>query len=447
MFLCILALHGFVLTKLIFFPYPELFIYPYLTNSGLIPYKQIFDQHFPGLMFLPINLNNLGMTSKEVARIWLIVIVLLTQILIFVITQKIFSDFKKSLLACLLYLIWQPFLEGYVLWIDNFLPLFLLPAFYFTYTSLAKMRDKWNYFLAGLFLSLAILFKQMAIPLSAMVFLLFILYRSSPRSLFLYFLGVLPIPSLMVTYFFIINDLKEFFYWTVIFNLTTFAQYGRKLPTITGLIRIAGIYSPVVFLPLLKNPKLVITILVFILGSLSGDLARFDFVHFQTSLPFLVILSAGVFFKIINHSLLRWFLIAYAFMLSVWSVIFYQGHLGSKTMFFDLTTYQISDKIKHYSRPGEEIFILGPVPHLYQMSQTVPAGRIFVFQFPWFLRVTQNKFLLALMNNPPALIVNDRSVLIEGNPITGYASELEDYINLNYTIIDKVGSTEFLKKK
>ncbi len=58
--LFIILIHIFITFKLIFFPYPELFIYPYLTNHGLLPYKQILDQHFPGLMFLPINFNNLG---------------------------------------------------------------------------------------------------------------------------------------------------------------------------------------------------------------------------------------------------------------------------------------------------------------------------------------------------------------------------------------------------
>ena len=79
----ILLVHGLLLTKLIFFPYPELFIYPYLTNHGLLPYSQILDQHFPGLMFLPLNFDNLGMTSEVSARIWLISIVLITHILLF----------------------------------------------------------------------------------------------------------------------------------------------------------------------------------------------------------------------------------------------------------------------------------------------------------------------------------------------------------------------------
>ena len=81
----LIIIHVFILTKLIYFPYPELFIYPYLTNQGLKPYQQILDQHFPGLMFLPLNLDNLGMNTPEVARIWSISIVILAQVILFII--------------------------------------------------------------------------------------------------------------------------------------------------------------------------------------------------------------------------------------------------------------------------------------------------------------------------------------------------------------------------
>ncbi|MBI2086444.1 hypothetical protein HYT74_03830 [Candidatus Daviesbacteria bacterium] len=124
--LIIILAHIFILSKLIFFPYPELFVYPYLTNKGLLPYSQILDQHFPGLMFLPVNFDNLGMNDEVSARFWLFGIVFLTHVLLFLIS-KTYLGAKRALLVNFLYLIWQPFFEGWVLWIDNFLPLFLLP--------------------------------------------------------------------------------------------------------------------------------------------------------------------------------------------------------------------------------------------------------------------------------------------------------------------------------
>src|SRR3990170_6955059 len=91
----ILLIHTLILTKLIFFPYPELFIYPYLTNHGLKPYTQILDQHFPGLMFLPVNFDNLGVNDEYIARIWLIAVVVITQLLLFLISKEILKSNKK----------------------------------------------------------------------------------------------------------------------------------------------------------------------------------------------------------------------------------------------------------------------------------------------------------------------------------------------------------------
>ena len=157
----IIVIHNLILTKLIYFPYPELFIYPYLTNHGLKPYAQILDQHFPGLLFLPINFDNLGMTTPQSARIWSIAIVVLVQLMLFILGSHILKSKWKALIVNLLYLIWQPFFEGWVLWIDSFLPILLLPAFY----ALLKRR----FLLTGLFLGIGIVFKQVLIPLSVFI--------------------------------------------------------------------------------------------------------------------------------------------------------------------------------------------------------------------------------------------------------------------------------------
>lgn len=436
----IICIHAFILTKLIFFPYPELFIYPYLTNQGLAPYSQIFDQHFPGLMFLPVNFDNLGMTTPEVARIWSIAIVLIIHLMLFFIAVEIFRNKTKALLVNVLFLIWQPFFEGWVLWIDSFLPLILLPAFYFLY--------KRKIFLTGLFLGIGIIWKQTTIPLAVLV-LIYIFWETRNLKISLKYLTGLFIPvGFVIVYLISIGVFADFWFWTVVFNLTTFAKFGIKAPFFTGLVRVAAVYSPVLLLPFIKDlKKLAVILFIFILGSLSGDFARFDFVHFQPSLPFVLLATAAVFSKIWNFKLMRFGILGYAAVAIWWQSIFYQGHILDKVMFFDNETYQIAQKIRQNSLPKEEIFLLGPVPHLYQLSGTIPAGKIFVFQFPWFLMETEDRFLKALEISPPKLILRDRTVVIEGQPITEYALRLQAYIDKNYVVFDNIGVTEFLKRR
>lgn len=436
----ILLIHISILSKLIFFPYPELFIYPYLTNHGLKPYQQILDQHFPGLMFLPINLNNLGMTTPEAARIWLISIVVLTQILLFLISRQIFKSDKKALFVNLLYLVWQPFFEGWVLWIDSFLPLILLPAFYFL--------QKERIFLTGLLLGIAIVFKQVLIPLSGLVLIYIIWEIREIRKMGKYLVGLsLPV-ALMLSYLLSIGVLKDFWYWTVIFNLTVFAKYGGKeVPTLAHLSRVAVVFGASLFALFSKEKKIVYTLLIFLMGSLAGVFARFDFVHFQPALPFAILATVYGLGRLWELGKLKVWWVGYIVVLVIWLSIFYKGHLGIKVLFFDSQTYQIASKIRQYTKPGEKIFIFGAVPHLYQMSNTLPAGDVFVFQFSWFLKVASDRVLQGIINDKPNLVVTDRTVIIEGQKIIDYAPLIDRYILQNYQPIDQVGTTVILRRK
>lgn len=435
----ILVAHAFILTKLQFFPYPELFIYPYLTNHGLKPYSQILDQHFPGLMFLPINFDNLGMNDEYSARIWLVTIVIITHILLFFVSREILKSNKKALAVNLLYLIWQPFFEGWVLWLDTFLPLFLLPAFYF------MLKNK--LFLTGLLLGLGIVFKQTVVPLAGLIFLYILWEKRKLESLVNYSVGISIPASLMLLYMTNIDVLNDFIYWTIIFNLTVFAQHGTSIPSTLGFItRIVFVYSMSLIAFLHKDRRQTIILAVFLLGSLVSIFDRADFVHLQPSLPFVIIATTLGLFSIKSKKLLTVLIFIYLFVTIWWLNIFYKGHLSDKIFFFDDQTKVLARKIKQYTDEGDKIFIFGGVPHLYQMTQTLPAGNIFVFQFPWFIKVAEERILDGLKVDKPNIIVSDRTVEIEDQKITGYAREIDQYIQRNYEVMDEVGTTSILRK-
>ncbi len=436
----IILAHAFLFTKLIYFPYPELFIYPYLTNHGLKPYSQILDQHFPGLMFLPINLDNLGMNTAESARRWSIGIIIFIHILLYLISYKILKSRSKALLVNCLFLLWNPFFEGWVLWIDSFLPLLLLPAFYFLYKN--------KLFICGFLIGTGIVFKQTMIPLS-LIILVFTFYRTKKFSFTLSYLIGLAIPILcMLLYFNRIGVLKDFWYWTVIFNLTTYAKYGTSISTSTGYItRILVTYLPSLLLFFHKDKKSVALIFIFLAGSLIGAFDRADFVHLQPSLPFVLLATVTGIFSIPRKNMLRVGLVAYIFITIWWQRVFYIGHLSNKIILFDSQTKLIAQKIRLYTKADEKIFIFGAPPHLYQMADRLPAGNIFVFQFPWFLQVAGDRILAGITYDNPKIIVSERTAEIEGMQIKEFAPNIDKYIQQNYQVIDKVGSTDIMSRK
>lgn len=436
----IIIIHSFIFTKLIYFPYPELFVYPYLTNHGLKPYSQIIDQHFPGLMFFPINLDNLGMTNAEIARIWSIIIVVIIHLMLFKIASEILKSKKKALLVNFLYLAWQPFFEGWVLWIDSFLPVILLPAFY----AFVKKRI----FITGLLLGIGVVFKQTLIPFS-LIIILYLLWEYRKIKPVTYFLLGLFIPiSGMFLYIFSIGALKDFLYWTIVFNLTVFARFGTSLPSSIGFVtRPILVYGASILLFFYKDKKIIWAVSIFLLGSLVGIFDRANFIHFQPSLPFALLATTLGIFSTRRNVAINLLIVGYLIIAIWWIAIFYKGHLSNKVLFFDQQTYALANKIKRYTRPGEKIFVFGAAPHLYQMSQTLPAGDVFVFQFPWFLQVAGDKILAGIKTDQPNIIVADQTVEIEGIKIIDFASQIDQYININYKKIDSVGTAEIMRRK
>lgn len=436
MLLLIIILHVFILSKLIFFPYPELFVYPYLTNHGLLPFKEILDQHFPGLMFLPLNFDNLGMNNEIIARYWLMGIVVITHFLLFFFAKHFLKSNYKVLLVNLLYLIWQPFFEGWVLWIDNFLPLFLLPAFFALYRK--------KFLIAGLFMGLGIVFKQTLIPLAGLILIYILWSEKNFRMISQYLLGLLPPIVLMILYFAHKGVLVDFWYWTIVFNLTVYASFGTQIPaSIAFVTRVFVVYAVSFLVLIYKEKRAKVILILFLVGSLVGVFDRANFVHFQPSLPFAV-LGTVLGFNSLSKKKVMLLLGFYLMIVVWWQNIFYKGHLSNKVFFFDEGIYALANKIKEFTSPGDKIFVFGAAPHLYQMADRLPAGDVFVFQFPWFLKVAEDRILQGLISDQPQIIISDRTVVIEGQKITDYAKKLDQYIQKNYQQIDRVGTTDIL---
>ena len=267
-------IHLGLLWAMEFYPYPELIIYPYLRSLGWLPYTQIIDQHFPGVMFFPINLHSLGFSDPHSLKIVLLLVVLLSSAFIYKIS--------KSWLAIALYAVWQPFFGGSQLWIDLLLPLFTLPAF------ILFERKKW--FLSGLFLGLGVIIKQTLVPLVVFAAIL-IIWRYRSRSLPIlasFGLAALIPAAIMLAHFSRLGILPDFWFWTFSFNLSKHAQQGGLATPINQLLKLSWPVA-VVFLSVLlqKKSRVIFGWLVF---SVLGGISRFGFVHLQPAVPFFVII-------------------------------------------------------------------------------------------------------------------------------------------------------------
>ena len=446
--LAIIAVHLFLLARLIFFPYPELFIYPYLTARGLIPYQQILDQHFPGLMFFPINLYTLGMTTPEAARLWQFGVVATTHVLLFLVAKKFLKSGKWALLVNLLYLLWQPFFEGYVLWIDSFIPLLLLPSFYFL-IRWQRDRKRRDIFWSGLFMGLALLFKQVVAPLAVLTSLLILIFSRKLKP-FLVFALAFSIPAVfLVAYILKLGIWQDFFYWTVTFNLTTFAQMGRKYPRLLDLIKSLPVFGSAFFALIWlfkKKRKNFIWLGSFLIGSLFFAYARFDFIHLQPALPF-ALLALVLLIKDWPARILKPAMVLFIAASFIFVTPFYKGMSKDTVLFYSNKEKQLAAKLLSIVVPGHTIFALATTPHIYQMTNTLPPGRVFVFQFPWFMVEAEEKVLEGLRDNPPKVIIAEPQATTGGIKLVSYMPQIDNFVKRNYERVDKIGQIEILLPK
>ncbi len=429
-----------VLGKLNFLPYPELFVYPYLTNHGLIPYEGILDQHFPGLMFFPVNLGNLGMQTPGAARLWQYGIVVITHLLIYLVARKFFKSNSKALTANLFFLLWQPFFEGWVLWIDSFLPIFTLSALYF-------YKSK-KIFWSGFFLGLALLFKQVLIPLIGLVGLYILFKERKLKPLLIFTLGVAIPSSFLVFYITNLGIWKDFIFWTITFNMTTFAEMGRKYGNLSEWVRVAGVYgfSLLAFLDR-KIREDIIIIGLFLIGSLAAIYARFDFIHLQPSLPFAALLSAYSVNFLMKNKNLKYLIVLYALAAIFLLSQFYRANWGGRIFFFGDTERAVATRVQKLSGPADRIFAFGTFPHIYQMAMRLPPGDVFVFQFPWFMIEAEDRVLKGLFNDPPVVVVRDRSSQVEGKNLVLFMPRIDSYISDNYKVLEKIEEMEIMIQK
>lgn len=447
--LSIVAIHLLLLYHMQFFPYPELFVYSYLTTKGLLPYKQIFDQHFPGLMFFPVNFYTLGMTTPFAARFWHLGVVAATHALIFLVSKKVLKLKKWSILPNIFYLVWQPYYEGYALWIDSFMPLFLLPAYYFL-AKYKKGNEKYLVF-SGLLLGVAIVFKQVMIPVVGILIIYLLAKYKNLKKIYYLVAGVAAPCFLMFLYLASIGVVKDFYFWTIKFNLTTFSQMGRKNPDLGGLLKASVFFAlPIfyffyLFIKRSLNEKGLLLSLFFI-SSLIFAYARFDFIHLQPALAFGVIIFAPL-VKKLKKEYVFFALPSYVLFAAYLLVPFYRLSISGRTFFFGEFEAKLSNEVVRYASKNDSIFAFATTPHLYVLTETLPPGQVFVFPFPWFSVDAEEKILEGIKKDMPKVVVRNKKASVQDFNLVSFMPQISEFVDENYKVVDNIQGTEIMVQK
>lgn len=443
--LCFIVLiHIFTLSKIVFFPYPELFVYPYLVERGLIPYKQIFDQHLPSFLLSPFNFYDLGLRNEATARIYLYLIVISAHFLIFLISRNLFENKKKLFIGNTFYLLTQPLFEGNYLWIDSFLTPILLLAFWFSLKLIEKNEARWA-LLTGICLGLSIYFKQ---TMFLLVIFLILFFYSTAKSLkvitILAISSLIPIATSLI-WIYMIGVWEKFIYWVFSFNLGVYAKMGGKLPSFLQFIRIFIFWFISFFWLLSKRKKTFTLLAMFIFFSFLISLPRFEFLHLQPSLAFLVVCLFGIYDE--KRTFGKVYLGLLLTVVTIWWSVFLRKNLLRESTIFTPEILLVSNIIKAETKETDPIFILGPQSIIYPLSYRLPAGRVFTVNVPWNMSVSEGVIYRSVLAEPPKLIVRDQTASIDGQKVVDFSTELNRFIEENYRLYRNIGNYEILKPK
>jgi len=444
-------IHLFLLTRIQFFPYPELFVYPYLANRGLVPYLHIFDQHFPGLMLIDSNLEAIGINSVEGMRFVQLLLVAASQVLIFKIVTKATSKKFPAVIALIVFMVFQITFEGYALWIDSFVSPLLLASLYFGINALREEKSKeLNYVLFGLTLGISLVFKQVIVPILVLVWILLVFKRIGIKNLALFSISSV-IPGIVMVLWAVSKGIwGEFWFWTVTFNLTTFSEMGRKYITFRESVKVSALLLPLILISLKtwfskKYKDIWLLVLVITFSSLIFAYARFDFIHLA---PFVALSSVLVGIGFASSRLfLKLFIFSWSAFLLVYLTIFIFKHWGDQVWFFTEKEIGLSSVVRNYASEGDSVFAFGTKPHLYYLTKTMPPGQVFSFQFPWFMLHVEDEVLSGIKSDPPKVVLRDNNSIVDGYRLVEYMPKIAEYIDQNYKVVRVQEGIEVLLPK
>lgn len=370
-------------------------------NKGRLLYAEIWDNKPPLLYILYALFSSDQFTLRLVSLIF----GLFSVIAFFFLTKLLFLNKRKiTFFATALFAILfaTPFLEGNIANAENFmlLPIILSAILIFRTTQVKKPQ----LFIAGFLLSLAFLFKVVAIFDFAafFIFILFVTYKGR-EYIILQVKKVSPflfgffLPMFITALFFLFVGAFWDFFNAAFFQMVGYVGYGNAFFIRQGLLFIKLILLSLFLLFLFLKRGVFSVNALFILSWLAFSLFNALFAQRPYTHYLLVLLPSFVLFlglilqtrKKANFLALLFLLIILTSNFRVYGKIpqYYQNFIslikGDKSVssyraFFDSSTprdYALSEFLKAHTKKKDEIFIWGNNAQVYALVGKLPPGR------------------------------------------------------------------------
>lgn len=451
----ILIFHLLFLTSTRFTLWPEMVVYPYLFNNGFKLYTDIINPYPP---FLPLALaffnKYLGYEPLIIQTLtWSLI--LMTDILIFLISNSIFKNSRKSLLSLLFFVIFSIPLGVNGIWFEVFQTPFIIMSVLFLYGHFKNKKPKFL-LLSSVFLAIAFFIKQQALWLVFWFALLLLFKNKNSLKSQIKSLILLAIPILLSQIFeifiaFKLGVVKDFFFWSVYFPFFKASALPGYilLPGLKELSILALIF--LIFIPIILDKNVKERFFVFTaFAIIPFAYPRFDYFHLVPSIALLsiaftknlqILKSSKKFFqRIVFISFL---------LLLIYSIRFFSRNWTNEIRFFEIEVYKAARFIQLINPKDNPVFLQNVSGQILVVSKTLPT-KPWADSFPWYLEINgvQEKIIEGIKTEKPQIVIykpyESRGVF----ELASYRPQLvANFLDQNYLTFFKINDSLFLRKR
>ena len=445
--LILIVFHLYLLSRLQFTAWPEMFSYPYLLSNGFDLYKDIALPYQPLLTVLLSLIYKISGYNLITLKIITWAIIVGSDLLIFIISHKLIKEKFLSLVPPALYVFVQPLTDGNMLWFDlATVPLLLSGSLLFL-----KFEGYKKYFWLGFFLSLAFLTKQQ-IGIAYFLLIIALLFKKRFKETLYILIGSLIPACLIFLYILFSGTTKDYIFWTIEVPLYWYPKFPGYInfPSMQEIIIIALLILPG-FFAILNNLKKLdlrfMIIFLMFLGAFFSAFPRFNFFRFQPALALYIILIIFLITKLKAKQIIFYSMPVILSILLLFKINSHQ--FNQTTRFFSEEDRELSSEISDMTGPTDNIYILGGSSTLYVLSNRLPS-KPWVDNYVWYLEIEgiQDKVIDGFKKNPPAVIF--RKIPNSGNWYdlgTYQPKKIVLFIEQNYQKMAKIKDIEVWTKK
>lgn len=449
----------FHLTLLLFTRFtlwPEMVVYPYLLNNGFLLYRDIINPYPPLLAYKLAVFASLFGYQPIPYQIMTWMLILITDIAVFLAAAKITKSPQKALISTLFFASLSiPFgING--LWYDLVQTPLIIVAVYFFGRYLEKKKDKIDLVICSVALAIAFFIKQQALWL-ILLFLAILIYRKWKdkknllRSVFMIVAPIVIGLGLEILFILPKGIFEDFVKWTIYLPFFKAAQMPGYifLPTLRQTVTIALlflIFTPVVLKRNFSQIFYLSTAAILLLFAYP----RFDFFHLIPSLSIIALAFASSVdsFKKQKSKAAALSLLILVFFSFV-TISYLKNNWTRQVRFFEKDVFEAADVLQKFNPKDKPVFLQNVSGQVLVISQTLPT-KPWADSFPWYLEMpsAQANIIGGILNEKPDVVVYKPYTGAGKYQIASYRPQkIADFIDQNYQDTFRLDSGLWLRTR